>query len=529
MRDDVVKLSTVKEMREMDRTAIEKYSIPEEILMENAGEAAYFVILKELGVGDRRFVVACGSGNNGGDGLVVARKLHSSGGHVIVYLLGKEGSYKGSAERNLRTLSTFPLEIKHLSSLDTFRDDVARADVIIDAVFGTGISRPLDGIYSQVIKVINGSQKTVVSLDIPSGINGDTGKTLGEAVSADYTITFGLPKLGNMLFPGFSHCGKLYVSHISFPHKLTHSQSLRVEINVPCVLPSRRAWGHKGDFGDALFISGAANYYGAPYLSAYSFLKAGGGYSRLAAPSSVTPHVAAGGCEIVFIPQTETQTGSIALSNKENLIEASEEVDFVVIGPGLSLHSETQTLVCELVEAIHKPIIIDGDGLTAIAGSPEILAARKDATVITPHMGEMARIAHLPIKELDLDKIDVVRRQSAELDTIVVLKGAHTIIGYPDGLILINTSGNSGMATAGAGDVLTGTIAAMHGLGLSLNDAVKTGVFMHGLAGDLCAQRKGQDGMTAGDILDSLPDTLIHYRENYRNIVASYHESLCMI
>ena len=524
-----MKVSTVQEMRDLDRTAIQKYAIPEAILMENAGEAAYFVILKEIGIKNKRFVLVCGSGNNGGDGLVVARKLHSTSGIVSVFLLGEAESYKNSSKKNHQILTTFPVEIENLGSLEKFRKTIAHCDAVIDAIFGTGISRPVRGKYREVIKSINSCGKPIVSLDIPSGINGDTGHVMGEAVHADYTVTFGLPKAGNMLSPGYDFCGKLYVSHISFPQNITADDALHMQINEPCTLPAREKWGHKGDFGDALFISGASSYYGAPYLSAYSFLKAGGGYSRLATPFSVAPYIATKGFEIVFIPQEETQTGSIALKNKKNLLEVASEVDIVVIGPGLSLDPETQTLVRELTVEIEKPLIIDGDGLTAISGNTEILTKRKETTVITPHLGEMARLAQVPVRELDMQKIEVVRRESSHLNTIVVLKGAHTLIGFPDDHIFINTSGNSGMATAGSGDVLTGTLAAMHGLGLSLKDAVKTGVFMHGLAGDLAVQKKGEDGITANDILAFLPTALSYYRENYKKIVASYYDSLQVI
>ena len=299
--------------------------------------------------------------------------------------------------------------------------------------------------------------------------------------------------------------GRLYVSHISFPPSLTASDSLKVEINHSTRLPPRAKNAHKGDFGQVLFIAGAAGYYGAPYFAALSFLKAGGGYSRLAAPRSITPFIANKGSEIVFMPQDETNSGGISLKNKPALLELAQRMDMVVLGPGLSLESETQQLARELAREIEKPLLIDGDGITALCEDLRIIKERKTETVLTPHLGEMSRITKTEVREIDANKVGVLQRTCRELGTMIVLKGAHSLIGHPDEHVLINMSGNSGMATAGSGDVLTGTIAAMFGLGLPLWDAVKQGVFVHGLAGDLASDEKGEDGITAQDILDYLP------------------------
>ncbi len=500
-----MKVSTVAEMREMDRTAIERFSISEELLMENAGEAVYFVIRNKVGVKGKRFIVFCGIGNNGGDGLVVARKLLSNGGDVKVFILGDRGKYRGAAKTNLEIALRLPMEIKEVESVEDIRSDVVHSDAIVDAIFGTGLMRDVGGLYREVIELINGSGKTVFSADIPSGVSGDTGKIRGVAVRADYTVTFGLPKIGNLLYPGHDRCGRLYVTHISFPPSLYDSEDLRVGINHPVPLPARDRDGHKGSFGQALFIAGASGYFGAPYFAALSFLKAGGGYSRLASPASITPFIANKGNEIVFIPQKETPNGSISIENKGPLLELSESMDMVVLGPGLSLDEETQQLVRELAVEIRTPLLIDGDGITAVSRSLDIIKQRAAETILTPHLGEMSRITGMGVPDIDENKVDVLQRTARELNAIIVLKGAHSLIGYPDQRVVINTSGNSGMATAGSGDVLTGTIAAMLGLGLSVEEAVAKGVFIHGLAGDLAAEDRGEDGITAQDILDFLP------------------------
>lgn len=524
-----MKVSTVAQMRDLDRRATEEFGITQDLLMENAGQAVYFVILKEFGIKNRKFAIFCGGGNNGGDGLVVARKIHSNGGEAKVFLLGDETKFEGAAERNFDIVSKLPIEISKVSSVESIKSAILDSDAIVDAIFGTGLDREVSGVYKDIIQSINEGKKTVFSVDIPSGINGDAGEVMGTAVGADYTITFGLPKVGNMLYPGYDHCGKLYVSHISFPPSLYNSDSIKVEINNPIELPKRDTSAHKGDFGEALFIAGASSYLGAPYFSALSFLKAGGGYSRLAAPVSISPFLATRGSEIVFVPQKETLLGSIALRNKDELLRLSEGMDMVVIGPGLSLNKETQQLARELVQEIEKPLLIDGDGITAISTDMEMIKERKSETIFTPHMGEMSRITKMEPSEIDKNKIEVLQRTAKELNAIIVLKGAHSLIGYPDETVFINTSGNPGMATAGSGDVLTGTIAAMFGLGLPLEEAVRTGVFIHGLAGDLAARDKGEDGITAQDILDYLPAAMKCYREDFDEISENLYQSVFIV
>ena len=517
-----MKVSSIEEMRELDKLAIEKIGIPAEILMENAGNAAYFVILKELGVKGKKFTVICGTGNNGGDGFVTARKIHSSGGKVRVFILGDINKLKKNPRKNFEIISNMGIEIRSVKDINEIKRSIDESDAIVDAIFGIGLSREIRGIYRDVIDIINKSKKIIFSIDIPSGINGNNGKIMGIAVKANYTITFGLPKIGNLLYPGYEHCGKLYVSHISYPQSLYNTNKIKIETNDPIRIPPRKKDGHKGDFGDALFIAGALGYFGAPYFAAESFLKTGGGYSRLATPKSVVPFIATKGSEIVFIPMEETTSGTISLKNKEKILELVKKVDIVVIGPGLSRNEETQEFVREIVPIIDKPVIIDGDGITAVSKDIDIVRKRRYKTILTPHLGEMSRITGMNIKEIDYNKVEILRKTTKDLNSIIVLKGAHTLVGYSDGRIYVNMTGNSGMATAGSGDVLTGTIAAIYGLGLDIEDAVRVGVLIHSLSGDLAALKKGEDGMTAQDILDFLPLTMKYYREEFEKIKEKY-------
>ena len=528
-----MKVCRVAEMRRMDKQATEAFGIPPEILMENAGEAVYTVIQKEVGIEGKKFVVLCGPGNNGGDGFVIARKLHSRGGEAKVFLLANREKYQGAAKKNLEIIDRFLISIKEVTSIRQIKKDIGAADAIVDAILGTGLDRNVEGLLCQIIEAVNASGKKIFAVDIPSGINGDNGREMGVSIKADATVTFGLPKLGNLLYPGYNRGGKLCVSHISFPRPLYESESITVELAQPVLLPERQPDTNKMDYGPVLVIAGAANYYWAPHASAYSFLKAGGGYVYLACPKSLASSVARQNREIVIQPQQETASGSIALSNKDDLIKLAEKMKMVILGPGISLDKETQGLVKILAKKINKPLLIDGDGLTAIAVNTQIVTSRKSPTILTPHMGEMSRLTGMTKSDIERDKVSVLQTTAQMMNAYIVLKGPHSLIGCPDGRVFINNSGDTegkaGMATAGSGDVLNGTIAAMFCLGLGIEEAVRAGVFLHGLAGDLAAKKKGSDGMTAEDILNTLPYAVKHYRENLTEISANYNNIIFVI
>ncbi len=519
-----MRISTVEQMRALDRRAIEKYGIEDKLLMENAAHSIYFVILKHFGnLAGKNFVVFAGPGNNGGDAITIARKLHSNGANVKIYLVSSPEKYKGSARMNYEIAEKIGIQMESFEGDNALvRMSVENADAVIDGILGTGLSREVEGKYKEAIRIINESSKLTFSVDIPSGIAGNTGKVMGIAVKADYTVTFGLPKIGNILYPGFEHCGKLFVSHISFPPSNYEDREINIFTNDPISLPPRKKDGHKGTFGDTLFIAGAKKYYGAPFFSALSFLKAGGGYARLATAKSVVPFIGAEGREIVFYPLEETEDGTIGYTSREEILKIVDIVDFVVLGPGTSLNERTQKLILDLIPKIKKPLLVDGDGLTALAMNVDILKEREAPTVLTPHPGEMARLLKMEIPEMMENHLEVIRKFVEEYGVIVVFKGAHTRIFMPDGRIYVNMSGNSGMATAGSGDVLTGTIAAMHGLGLRFEDAVRMGVFVHGLAGDIAAEYMGEDGMTARDIMESLPEALELVREKFEELKERY-------
>lgn len=511
-----MKVATVADITRIDELASSKYGVSQEVLMENAGASVARLVKEVAGARGLSVAVVAGIGNNGGDGLVAARHLASEGADVVVFVVGEESKMSSLAKLNLERAARcgIPVEsVKGEVGIEELRGALDYADVVVDAIFGVGLNRPVEGVFREAIEAVNDSGAIVVSVDIPSGVNGDTGQVMGAAVKADYTVTFGLPKPGLLLYPGAELAGEVYVARISYPRALLEDESLAIETNDPLPVPPRRPDTHKGDYGKALFVAGSRRYLGAPLFASMSFLMAGGGYSRLATVASIVPHLASRASEVVYEGMLETPGGSLSRENLERLLELSEWADIVAVGPGLTTEEETAQLVRELVARVKKPVIIDGDGLTAVSGELGVVKGRSEATVLTPHLGEMARLTGLSIEEIRRDRVGVLRRACRELKSYIVLKGAHTLIGTPEGRVYVNLTGNPGMAKAGSGDVLVGTIAAMYGLGFDLEESVRMGVFVHGMAGDLAAA-KGIDGVTASRIMRELPRALAHLRQN---------------
>jgi len=522
-----MRVCTVQEMRDCDRRAVESLGLSTEILMENAGHAVCEVARKEFGVAGRRFIVVCGGGNNGGDGLVAARLLHSLGAGVRVTLLVDEAAIGGAARTNLQAAMRCGVPIQRIQTADDLY--LGRScDVVVDAIFGTGLSRRPEGLQAEVIERINEAALPILAVDVPSGVDGDNGATLGSAVRATCTVTFGLPKRGNLLAPGRELCGKLYVSYISFPPSLYGSVG-EVVTGELAPLTARPLESHKGMYGDVLFVAGARSYLGAPYLAAMSFLKAGGGYARLATPASLASLLGVHACEVVMVPLQETAEGTVALSNLDTLRTMAERADMVVIGPGVSLHEETQELVRRLVSDAAVPVLVDGDGLSAIAHDSVCVSGRHAPTLLTPHVGEMARLLRITPQEVEQDRVAAVREAVRVYGATVLLKGASTLVADAHSPVSLNLSGNPGMATAGCGDVLAGTIAAMCGAGLDLRMSAEVGAFIHGMAGDLAADEKGQDGIVARDVMENLPKALRLYRERFRELTDNHYGRLNVI
>jgi len=519
------RVATVRQMQDLDKGATEKYGIPSILLMESAGIASFRVLQSHFGLSSgSKLVVFCGPGNNGGDGFVVARHALAAGADVKVMVLGNPASYKADAKTNYDAISKLGVSMLTPSkeNLDEQIDNILEwSNICVDAIFGVGLTREVGGKYRNVIEAINKWNGPVLALDIPSGVQGDTGNVMGVAVRAHATITYGLPKLGNMLYPGHALGGKLVTYRISFPP--WHDSDVSVEISRPSSkLEPRDPAGHKGSFGKVLFIAGAKGYYGAPKLASMAFLRAGGGYSRLAAPSSIIPYLAVNAGTVVFHGMPETPGGAISEKSLEDLTAISTSQDAIVIGPGLSRDPETAKVIMNVLKTVGEsriPVVVDGDALTALAesgGFPETQSCTENpGRILTPHLGELSRLlGGRPISQIRENLVKSARDAAKKYNAVVVVKGAHTLVVDSDGKdIRINPTGNSGMGTAGSGDVLTGCIAAMLASNLSPFDATVTGVFLHGMAGDVAAESLGEDGMTADDILDGVPKAMTWLRD----------------
>ena len=513
-----MKIGTARDVRRLDEAVIAEYGVGQAVLMENAAIAARDVVARRWGIADRDILVVCGTGNNGGDGFALARLLYARGAAVTILAAGEVDRMSGAAADNAAIAGRLPLEILRLESaprppiLD--RHDFERYDLIVDALFGTGLSRDVDGRYAQLIRRLNDARPPILALDIPSGIDADTGEVLGCAVRADATVSFGIPKRGNLLYPGFEHGGALYHSEISFPPEVTGDESLDTSVNIPPDPPPRSPSGHKGSFGKILIVGGSASYRGAPTLAAAAALKSGAGYARLAVPAELVPQIFPLVPEAVFLPQEGG--GSLGAEHLPDLLDQAEAADALVLGPGLSTAPESIRLARDLTAAAKAPLLIDGDGLSAVAGREELLRDRNEPVVLTPHPGEMARLLGSSIREVEARRIDTAREAAERYGAVVVLKGAHTVIAEPGGGSWINLTGNSGMGTAGSGDILAGVagtlLAAHRSFEGGSADAARLAVHLHGLAGDLAAEELGERSMTGGDILRFLPGSFREFR-----------------
>lgn len=515
-----MKIFSAEQMKKFDGSAMEVLGISEDVLMENASLASYEVLKKNRKLEEDNILVVAGSGNNGGDGLALARKLYASGCSVDVLLVDGSGKYGNAAMNNYKILRKFPVEIWEYDKIENKEGLFKNYSLIIDAIFGVSLDREVEGKYREIIEEINASSAEVMSLDIPSGICSNSGNVMGVAVEARYTVAYGGLKWGNMLYEGCEYCGKLYHSNISIPDFL--AENVNSTINLAKPLPKRNPESHKGTFGKVMFVGGGSQYYGAPYLNSVGFLKSGGAYSRLACPSGIVKSLAIKASEVVYYPMKETNRGNLSIENLKNLLDNGKTMDFMVIGGGMSLEEESQRLAQILISKLECPILVDADGLTALSEKIEILYARKAPTILTPHLGEMSRLTGISIEKIKADIIGTALAFAKKYRVILVLKGARTLIAYPDGRLVLNTSGSSALAVAGSGDILAGMIAGQFALGFGVEDAAAMGVFLHGCCGDALGEEKGHEGIMAEDILEAIPMTLKKFKDNFDSFKERY-------
>ncbi len=516
-----MKLVSTAQMRELDRQAIEELGIPSVVLMENAGRGTYQVLRQEFPLLEGPVAVLAGRGNNGGDGLVVARYLANADLPVTVFLLARRDQVSGDARVNLEIAQRLGLEIVEIGTeedLHALMHRLARAALIVDALLGTGLKDEVRGLLRPLIDKINHLRVPVLAVDIPSGLSADSGRPLGAAVRAQVTVTYGLPKLGQILAPGRDYVGRLWQVDISIPPALT--QGLPVELaeaeELRACLPARPFASHKGTFGHLLVLAGSEGKTGAASLTAEGALRTGAGLVTVGVAASLNDILEVKLTEAMTLPLPEAPAaralGREALKPIFQFLKG--KITAVALGPGLGTHLETQELVRHLVRQLPLPLVIDADGVNALEADQGSVREAAGPRILTPHPGEMARLLGCSPREVQEARLDTARQVAAGLKAWVVLKGAQTVVASPEGALSLNPTGNPALASGGTGDVLTGLIGGFLAQGLTPWDAARLGVYLHGLAADYLAAETGPRGLIAGDLLAVFPEMLSQFSQD---------------
>ncbi|MDO8357529.1 MAG: NAD(P)H-hydrate dehydratase [Nitrospirota bacterium] len=511
-----MKIVTGAEMQSLDRRTITEAHIPGAVLMERAGEGIVRHLEEHYGPArGKTITILCGKGNNGGDGLVVARLLRRRRAKVHVVLLTPVTELSRDATIMYRRLVRVAgrAATVRFRSADQTRSLLASSDILVDALLGTGLSSEVTGTYREAIELINGAGKPIIAIDLPSGLHADSGAILGQAIRATLTITLGLPKLGLYVGTGIDRAGAIRVVDIGIPSAFVDDIESRTLLltsdSAFTTLPERRLSAHKGTFGHAGIIAGSVGKTGAAALAAQAALRIGSGLVTVATPSSVSDVLEAKLLEAMTLPLPETKARTLARSGLDRVAAFIQARTAIAIGPGLSTHPETVELVQSLMKYLDRPSVLDADALNALTGRVSLLTECQTPPILTPHPGEMARLeVDATTQSVNADRIGTARRFARERGVFVVLKGARTVIARPDGLVAICPTGNPGMATAGTGDVLTGMIVGLLAQGVPAWDAACAATYFHGSAGDMAAQQLGQAGMLASDLIAQIPYAL---------------------
>jgi len=514
-----MKLVTAAQMRELDRRAIEDLGIPSLVLMENAGRSTYQVLRQEFPELSGEVAVLAGRGNNGGDGLVVARYLANEGLPVVVFLLGEKRLLKGDARVNLQILSHLPVEVVEIledSALNPLFHRLARAALVVDALLGTGLNAEVGGIFRGVIERLNHLRVPVLAVDIPSGLCADTGQPLGVAVKAQVTVTYGWPKIGQIIPPGRDYVGHLWQADIGIPPALAGEipTALAEGAELRPLLPPRPFAGHKGTFGHLVVVAASEGKTGAAALTGEGALRTGAGLVTVAVPASLNDILEVKLTEAMTLPLPEAQgRRALGLAALEPLLEFSADKSALALGPGLGTHPETQQLIRQLVRKVPQPMVIDADGLNALAGEMSCLTEAAGPRLLTPHPGEMARLVGGTPKDVQARRLEVAQEMAVRYGVVVVLKGAQTVVAGPDGRVSLNPTGNPFLASGGTGDVLTGLIGGYLAQRLDPWDAARLGVYLHGLAADFLMDKRGPGGLVAGDLVAVFPELVAEFTQ----------------
>ncbi len=506
-------LVTASEMQQMDRQTIESFGIPGRVLMENAGLGATRVLLDQFDdIINKKVGVIAGRGNNGGDGFVIARYLAQKDIEVTVYLLAESAGVKGDAAANLELLSPINIpviEIPDQQSFLTHKTSLLHQEIWVDAILGTGLKSDVKGYFKQIIDFINSLNRPVFSVDIPSGLNSDTGQPCGTCIRAQATATFAFAKTGHFLFPGSDYTGNLEIIDIGIPDyiakEVSPKQSLITPEIIRTVFKPRPMDAHKGNTGHVLVVSGSPGKTGAAAMTAMSAMRAGAGLVTLAIPESLNPILEAQVIEVMTSPLPETKTGILGESSFDKIMNQLSGKKCLAIGPGLGEAAETKKLVHRIIRESNVPVVVDADGINNMAGSVDILKKTKAPVILTPHPGEMARLLDSTAGSVQKDRINCASEFAEKFNVHVVLKGVKTVIAHPDGNSFINPTGNPGMASGGMGDVLTGIIAGFVTQGYSPESATHAGVYLHGAAADTLAEKNGPFGYLATEVMKEIP------------------------
>jgi NAD(P)H-hydrate epimerase len=512
-----MKVATAEQMQELDRKAIETYRIPGIVLMENAGRGTAEVISNTFpDIQKKRIAIVAGKGNNGGDGFVIARHLLNQGVAVKVFLLADPKALRGEAETNFHIFLRMKGEVIPVPSSKDYQKvkrDLEKFDLLVDGIFGTGLDAEVRGYYREVIDHLNTLQKPIVAIDIPSGLDANTGKPLGTAIRASLTVTFGLPKIGHLISPGLDYVGTVKVIDIGIPKKLVEEEKFQTHLLENeeirrCLSIPRRPDTHKGDYGHLLVIAGSVGKTGAAAMACEAALRMGAGLVTLAIPRSLNVIMEVKLTEVMTEPLPETPKQTLSLRAFNSILRLCENKRAVIIGPGIGTFKETQSLILKLIKTLDLPIILDADGLTALATQPKILPATNRSLILTPHPGEMARLIRSTVKDVQEDRIGISRNFSQSHHVHLILKGHRTLIATPKGEVFINPTGNPGMASGGTGDVLTGMIGGLICQGFDILSSLQISIYLHGLAGDGVAQELGEKSLVATDIIEKIPTLL---------------------
>jgi ADP-dependent NAD(P)H-hydrate dehydratase / NAD(P)H-hydrate epimerase len=516
----VLGVFTAEDMRRLDQRAITELGIPGATLMENAGRGAAEAIvaaLPALGAPRRgaRVVIVCGKGGNGGDGFVAARWLKRHGARPTVLLVSAAADVGGDAGRKLEDLRRSGIRPRPFADDRASADVLARAHLVVDALLGTGSRGVPEGKVARAIELINASGRPVVALDIPSGLSANTGAHAGAVIRAVMTLTFAGLKRGLVTSPGDEMAGRVTVVPIGVPdHEVAREVTtfLLEPDDVARHFPRRPRAGHKGTYGHLLLVAGSRGKTGAAALGAMAAMRSGVGLVTVATPVSQQPIVASLVLEAMTEPLPETSARTLALNAGEAIVELAGSRDAVAIGPGIGLDGETVQVVRSLARELRQPMVIDADGLSALAGHLDVLRDAPSARCLTPHPGEMARMLGARVDEVQRDRIETTREFSTRHRVYIVLKGARSVIATPDGRVFVNPTGNPGMASGGTGDVLTGVLGACLARGMEPAAAMCASVYMHGSAGDIAAERVGEESLVARDVIAALPEAFKRLR-----------------